>query len=142
MGLRYPIIIARRDLSDTNKSRGRLRTAKGNRRRGMNVYVVDRLISKPGQARAVFDAYMRDYVPGARERGMVLERSLLAPAIILRGNQTNRLTFTWSLADVQAWYGMRFGALTDPRVPAFWNKISSMVEHRERTMHQEASDCV
>jgi hypothetical protein len=108
----------------------------------MSVYVVDRLTAKPGQAKAVFDAYMRDYAPGARERGMVLEQGLLDPAIFRRGDGVNRLTFTWSLAGIQAWYGMRFAALADPRVAAFWSRISSMIQHRERTMHQQAGDCV
>ena len=45
------------------------------------VYVVDELVAKPGDGRVLLDAYMADYAPGARARGMTLEQVLVSPPL-------------------------------------------------------------
>ncbi len=43
------------------------------------VFLIDQVVTKPGQARAFLNAYMERYAPGARARGMSLERSWVTP---------------------------------------------------------------
>lgn len=45
------------------------------------VYVVDRVVTKPGCARRFVDTYLAEYAPGARDRGMTLRDVLVSPPI-------------------------------------------------------------
>ena len=38
------------------------------------VFIIDDIVAKPGQGRALLEAYRQDYAPGAKARGMALER--------------------------------------------------------------------
>jgi hypothetical protein len=48
------------------------------------IYIVDRITSKPGHGRKFLELYMQRYAPGARERGMTHEFTLVAPPLGLR----------------------------------------------------------
>lgn len=73
------------------------------------VYVIDRVVTKPGQARVFVDRYLAEYAPGARSRGMTLERVLVSPPIWF-DDRSNTVTVTWSLPDPQAWWQMTWRA--------------------------------
>jgi hypothetical protein len=44
------------------------------------VYIVDRVVTRPGRAREFIDRYRAEYASGARERGMTLRDVLVSPA--------------------------------------------------------------
>jgi hypothetical protein len=102
------------------------------------IYVVDRIARLSGRAQEILEAYMRDYAPGARSRGMMLEHTLMHPPVLLRAGARNRLTFIWSLADLDAWWRMRMSASGDPAVTAFWQGISPLIAGHERSFHKDA----
>ena len=60
------------------------------------VYVVDRVVTRPGCAKDFVDCYLAGYAPGARERGMSLRDILVSPPIWF-ADRTNTITITWSL---------------------------------------------
>ena len=45
------------------------------------VYVIDRVVTRPGCARTFVDTYLAEYAPGARARGMMLRDILVSPPI-------------------------------------------------------------
>lgn len=45
------------------------------------IYIVDRIVLAPGSAQRFIDAFLDDYAPGARSRGMSLERILVSPPV-------------------------------------------------------------
>lgn len=45
------------------------------------IYIVDRITSKSGRGRTFLELYMQRYAPGARERGMTHEFTLVAPPL-------------------------------------------------------------
>ena len=69
------------------------------------VFVVDRVITRPGRAREFIDTYLAEYAPGAVARGMALRTVLVSPPIWL-DDKSNTVTITWSLAGPQAWWQM------------------------------------
>lgn len=103
------------------------------------VFVLDRITAQPGQARAVLDAYMANYVPNAAERGMTLRHSWVNPPLALNGSHSHTLTFIWSVAGTPGWWQMRLTAAFDPSVGAFWAALKPLIIERSRTFHEEAS---
>lgn len=95
------------------------------------VYVVDELVAKPGDGRALLDAYMADYAPGARARGMTLEQVLVSPPL-WADDQPNTLTITWSVAGAAGWWAMRLAAGADPGAVAFWKAAAERLVSRAR----------
>jgi hypothetical protein len=103
------------------------------------VFVVDRVITHPGCARKFVGAYLSDYAPRARERGMTLQRVLVSPPIWF-ADQTNTITVIWSLPSPQAWWEMTWKARPDPAVGRWWADIADLVAERTRTMAADADD--
>ncbi|QKS01415.1 hypothetical protein F9288_18640 [Sphingomonas sp. CL5.1] len=95
------------------------------------VYVLDDLIAKPGEGRALLDAYMADYAPGARARGMTLEHVLVSPPLWM-DDQPNTISITWSVAGAAGWWAMRHAAGADPGTTAFWEAVSDRLLGRAR----------
>ncbi len=104
-----------------------------------SIYVVDELVARPGQARALLSAYMERYAPGARSRGMVLERVLVSPPMWLE-DQSNTLTISWTLPSVPAWWQMSMQARPDPAVAAWWSEVDEMVVSRKRQFMSAFAD--
>ncbi len=107
-----------------------------------DLFVVDAITAKPGQARAVREFYMSDYAPGAAERGMKLVHSWVSPAIALQGDRSNILTFIWAVAGTPGWWRMRLGAAFDPTVEAFWAALAPLIVERSRQFQAQAEDHV
>ncbi len=95
------------------------------------LYVVDELVARPGDAQALLQDYLERYVPGARARGMALDRVLVSPPLWL-ANGSNTLTITWSLAGVAQWWQMRVLAGADAAVAAWWAEMDERVVSRQR----------
>jgi hypothetical protein len=103
-----------------------------------SVFIVDAIDVDAGQIRAVREAYLNEYAPGARERGMVLQHDWLSPPLALQEGRS-RLTFVWAVAGVEGWWRQRFAGNFDPGVEAFWRRLEPMIIGRERSFHEAAS---
>ena len=103
------------------------------------VYVVDRVVTRPGRARTFVDAYLSGYACGARERGMTLERVLVSPPVWF-DDQVNTITITWSLPSPRAWWEMTWLGRPDPAVGQWWADVADLVEKRSRSVAADAED--
>ncbi len=102
------------------------------------VFIVDAIDAEAEQVSAVRHAYLNEYAPGARERGMVLQYDWLSPPLVLKEGRS-RLTFVWAVAGLEGWWAQRFAGGFDPGVEAFWRRLAPMIIGRTRTFHEAAS---
>ncbi|MGV0717073.1 hypothetical protein ABQE93_16865 [Mycolicibacterium sp. XJ662] len=103
------------------------------------VFVIDRVVTRPGCARRFVDAYLADYAPGARDRGMTLRSVLLSPPIWFQ-DQPNTVTVTWTLPSPQAWWEMTWKGRPDPSLGQWWDGIAELVVARTREVAAAAAD--
>ncbi|WP_233266846.1 hypothetical protein [Tomitella fengzijianii] len=103
------------------------------------VFVVDRVVTSPGKGRAFVGAYLAGYAPGARSRGMVLDRILVSPPI-WRDDEGNTVTATWRLDGVSAWWDMTRAGRGDPALRNWWDGVAPMIAERSRSMAAAAAD--
>ena len=103
------------------------------------VYVIDRVVTRPGCARAFVDTYLAEYAPGARQRGMTLREVLVSPPIWF-GDQANTVTITWTLPSPQAWWEMTWQGRPDASLGQWWDGVAELIEHRTRSVAAEAGD--
>ena len=107
-----------------------------------DVFVIDRVVTRPGRARRFVDAYLSEYAPGARERGMTLRDVLVSPPIWFddAAEQVNTITLTWTLPSAQAWWEMTWRGRPDPTLGHWWSQISELVQERSRSFAAAAGD--
>jgi hypothetical protein len=103
------------------------------------VYVIDRVITRPGCAKTFVDTYLAEYAPGARKRGMTLRDVLISPPIWF-DDQANTVIVTWSLPSPQAWWEMTWQGRPDPSLGAWWAGVTALIEHRTRNVAAAAGD--
>jgi hypothetical protein len=103
------------------------------------VLVIDRVVTRPGVARQFVDAYLAEYAPGARERGMVLRHIAVSPPIWF-DDRTNTVTVIWALPSVRAWWEMTWKGRPDPQVGEWWSRIADLVQERSREFAAAAED--
>lgn len=103
------------------------------------VYVIDQVVTRPGCAREFVDRYLAEYAPGARSRGMTLDRILVSPPIWLP-EESNTVTVCWALAGPRAWWEMTWKGRPDKTIGQWWSDIAALVESRTRTMAAAAAD--
>lgn len=96
------------------------------------VYVIDRVVTRPGRGREFVDTYLAEYAPGARERGMTLRNVLVSPPIWY-DDAPNTVTVTWSLPNARAWWEMTWKARPDPAVGAWWDGVADLIAERDRS---------
>ncbi|WP_430331274.1 hypothetical protein [Rhodococcus sp. ACT016] len=96
------------------------------------VYVVDEMEVVPGRAREFLASYLEQYAPGARERGLTLDRILVSPPVWL-ADQSNTVTVTWTVTGADAWWQQRWAAGRDPDVAAWWKAADASLVSRRRT---------
>lgn len=96
------------------------------------VFVIDRVVTRPGRAREFVDTYLGGYAPGARARGMTLRDVLVSPPIWFDG-EPNTVTITWSLPSARAWWEMTWQGRPDPSLGAWWNSVAHLIVERERS---------
>jgi hypothetical protein len=103
------------------------------------IYIIDRVITRPGCARKFVDCYLAEYAPGACERGMTLRDVLVSPPIWF-DDRSNTVTITWSLPSAQAWWEMTWKGRPDPTLGLWWDGIGELVEERTRSVAATADD--
>ena len=103
------------------------------------VYVVDRVVTRPGRTREFVDRYLAEYAPGARERGMTLRDILVSPPIWF-ADQSNTVTVTWVLPGARAWWEMTWKGRPDVRLGEWWTEIDGLVRERSRSVAAAADD--
>ena len=106
---------------------------------GEKVYVIDRVVTRPGRAREFVDAYLAEYAPGARERGMTLEHVLVSPPVWF-DDESNTITVTWTLDGADGWWRMTWQGRPDPGLGQWWTRMDELVLERTRTMASAAQD--
>lgn len=109
---------------------------------GGEVFVIDRVVTRPGCARRFVDTYLAEYAAGARDRGMTLRNVLVSPPIWLDSSveQLNTVTVIWTLPSAQAWWEMTWKGRPDPALGEWWSRIGELVQERSRSFAAAADD--
>ncbi|MBO2458208.1 hypothetical protein [Actinomadura violacea] len=76
-----------------------------------------------------------EYLPGAQERGMRLERTWRC----YTGPEQVTLYLLWSLPTPYDFYAMRTAAAADPSVKAFWDATDALAYGRDRRLLEEVT---
>jgi hypothetical protein len=111
------------------------------------VYILDEIVVHQAESARLRAAYMEQYAPSARHRGMTLEGAWRSPPIELTGRMTT-LHFLWSVPNVGGWWGMRLGAARanpdldvpidgDQEKTEWWSFVDSVAASRKRTFMVE-----
>lgn len=103
------------------------------------LYIIDRVVLRPGSARAFIDAYLDEYAPAARERGLTLERILVSPPAWIE-DETNTVTATWTVSGTAAWWAAAVRARHDPAPAQWWESVAPMIVERTRSMASRSED--
>lgn len=103
------------------------------------MFVIDRVVTRPGCARRFVDTYLAEYAPGARERGMTLRDVLVSPPIWF-DDRSNTITITWTLPSVQAWWEMTWKGRPDQALAEWWLHIGELIQRRSRTFAAAPDD--
>ena len=106
---------------------------------GGQVFVIDRVVTKPGCARTFVATYLAEYAPGAQSRGMTLRGVLVSPPIWSK-DLSNTITISWTLPSAQAWWEMTWKGRPDPALGEWWSQISELVTERSRHFAGAADD--
>ena len=103
------------------------------------IYIVDRIKARPGCGREVYDRYLARFEPLAEERGMELDRAVIAPPIWLTDDvSSNTLEFVWRVEGYPAFAGaISYG---DQEAVAWWDEIEEMAVGRDRSYFSTADD--
>lgn len=92
------------------------------------VQILDQVTLTNDQVALWLGQFHDRYLPGARGRGMSLERVWRTPA----GRGSTTVHILWSLPVVRAFFAMRGAAAADPDVAAFWAATDGYAISRER----------
>lgn len=103
------------------------------------VFVVDRVVTRPGCAKAFVESYLAEYAPDARRRGMTLRDVLVSPPIWF-DDHANTVTITWSLPSPQAWWEMTWQGRPDPALGQWWAGVGPLIDERTRSVAAAADD--
>jgi hypothetical protein len=101
------------------------------------IYILDEIQPLPGGVEAYRQAYLAEYAPAARGRGMTLEAVRLSPPTeLVEGGAT--LSFLWSVPDVAAWWAMRLAGEADKK--AWWTRSTELAVSRTRRYLTDLDD--
>jgi hypothetical protein len=113
------------------------------------IFVFDEIVVPHTQLERLRRAYLDEYAPGARARGMTLEGAWRSPPIDLP-DRASTLHFLWSVPNVGAWWRMRAGARAtgDLNAPPeshedkarWWSFVDSIAVSRKRTIMTDAGE--
>jgi hypothetical protein len=103
------------------------------------VFVIDRVVTRPGRCKEFVDRYLAEYAPGARERGMTLQDMLVSPPVWFT-DRANTVTITWQLSSAQAWWEMTWKGRPDPSIGQWWADIDELIAERSRSVAAAAAD--
>jgi hypothetical protein len=94
---------------------------------------VDEIAVTPGGRDEFVDLLRSRYVPAAEGSGLVLVE---IGSVTDAADPDVDVVVTWRLADVDAFWHARRGAMTDPGVTAFWDESAHLVTKRTRRYEQ------
>jgi hypothetical protein len=97
------------------------------------IYLVDELVSKPGEGEKLLEAYERLYAAPAKARGQTLAHTLIEPCMWL-DDGPNRLMFMWSLPTAQAAWQQKFPNRNDLHIRDVWKEIDAIAASRKRAL--------
>lgn len=103
------------------------------------LYITDRVVLRPGSARAFIEAYLSAYAPQARDRGLTLERILVSPPAWIEG-ETNTVTATWTVSGPAGWWTAAVTARHDPAPAQWWASMAPMIVERTRSTGSRFED--
>lgn len=104
------------------------------------IFIIDRIQARPGAGEALLERYINEYVPVAQKRGFTLIHRWVAPPVWLTGNQTNVLTFVWSVEGTANYWEYQRQARTDPGSGDWWHEIEPLIVERTRSVAGEPAD--
>ncbi len=90
-------------------------------------FILDRITVQPGRLAEYRERLARDYLPLARERGMELVGSWIAPPLELE-DESNDLVLLWSFPE---FWAMR-GQAREQGAGAWWDANEELAVSRER----------
>ena len=97
------------------------------------IFLIDELVSRPGEGEALLEAYRRLIALPAERRGMWLSRTLVEPCVWSK-TSPNRLIFMWSLPNAMAAWRQKSATRMEPTITAAWREIDSMATERKRAL--------
>ena len=103
------------------------------------VHIIDRVEVRPGHGREFVDAYLADYAPRARDRGLTLDRILVSPPVWM-DDEPNVVTAIWSAAGPAGWWRAAIDARYDPESAGWWERMAPLVLTRTRSSAAAATD--
>ncbi|MDI3387525.1 NIPSNAP family protein [Streptomyces sp. B-S-A8] len=104
--------------------------------RPIPVDVLDLVVLPAPDVDPWLESWRAEYLPGARERGLAVERVWRSWA----GPDTVAVRILWSVRDTGAFYAARSAANRDPRVPAFWARTDAIAVERDRQVLQPVAE--
>ena len=103
------------------------------------VYVVDRIVTKPGDGEAFLNDYLTIYAPMAQACYAELVSTLVAPPIWMP-NATNTLTFAWKVAGIGGCWGIASPLRSNPDALAWWDSVRERVVSQDRSYFAAPQD--
>ena len=103
------------------------------------IFVVDQVVLKPGEARDFVTAYLDEYAPAAKRRGLTLDRIVVTPPVWL-DDASNTVTATWTIQGTQSWWQTMVAARHDPAPAQWWSDMASVIVKRSRSMAANVRD--
>lgn len=96
------------------------------------VYIVDRLVAKPGDGKAVLDDFMANMKPLIEGAGWTFKRATVSPALWL-DTDSNIIEIEWTMADiVQAAWAYSSGTRYNPEYVQWWAAMSDRLVSHDR----------
>ena len=103
------------------------------------MYVVDRIVTKPGDGEAFLNDYLTIYAPMAQACYAELVSTLVAPPIWMP-NATNTLTFAWKVAGIGGCWGIASPLRSNPDALAWWDSVRERVVSQDRSYFAAPQD--
>lgn len=96
------------------------------------IYIVDRLVTKPGEGKAVYDNFMENMKPLIEGAGWKFKRATVAPAMWL-DTDSNIIEIEWTMADIvqEAW-AYSSGTRYNPEYVQWWTEIRDQLVSNSR----------
>lgn len=96
------------------------------------IYIVDRLVTKPGEGKAVYDNFMENMKPLIEGAGWKFKRATVAPAMWL-DTDSNIIEIEWTMADIvqEAW-AYSSGTRYNPEYVQWWAEIRDQLVSNSR----------
>ena len=96
------------------------------------IYIVDRLVAKPGEGKAVLDDFMANMKPLIEGAGWRFKRATVAPAMWL-DTDSNIIEIEWTMGDIvqEAW-AYSSGTRYNPEYVQWWTEIRDRLVSNDR----------